>query len=203
MEQGKILASQRAFLQGDALRSTAGSLEPTVELRHYDPRRLGYSLSRHPAAQFERCKTSGGSPPLQHRDVLRSSGSMFFCTDADGAGLPHAEAKLALFKKKYQELSMERAFPAHYEVKATAIQQRVKTALKDIVQVEESKRSGQRDEDGELIQVIQCCAQCFAVACWIIDALLQSTLVISCGPQRVSLEVSAALASCAYLRFAF
>ncbi len=155
MEQGKILAAQRAYSQSDALRSSADSHEPTIDLRHYDPRRLGYSLSRHPVAQFERCKTSGGSPPLQHRDILRSSGSMFFCTDADGAGLPHAEAKLALFKKKYQELSMERAFPAHYEVKATSVQQRVRTALKDIVQVEESKRSGQRDEHGELIQVLR------------------------------------------------
>ena len=86
------------------------------------------------------------------RDVLRSSGSLFCSTDIDGSGLPHAEAKLAVFKHKYQELSVERAFPRKFEVRPTHIQQRVKTALKSIVHVEESKRSGEQ-EDGEVVQV--------------------------------------------------
>ncbi len=86
------------------------------------------------------------------RDVLRSSGSLFCSTDMDGSGLPHAEAKLAAFKHKYQELSVERAFPRKFEVRPTHIQQRVKIALKNVVNVEESKRSGEQ-EDGEVVQV--------------------------------------------------
>ena len=185
LEQGALLASEKKFIQSEAAaRSCAPAHEPMVILRSYDTRRLGYSLSAHPAAQFDRAKTSGGSPPLQHRDVLRSSGSMFFCMDSDGSGLPHAEAKasipppppppctrthssphpqLASFKKKYQELSLERAFPDKYAVRETAIQERVKTALKDIVKVEELKRSGQRDEHVELVQV--CCHATGAAAC--------------------------------------
>jgi hypothetical protein len=97
LEQGALLASEKKFIQSEAAaRSCAPAHEPTVTLRSYDTRRLGYSLSTHPAAQFDRAKTSGGSPPLQHRDVLRSSGSMFFCGDADGSGLPHAEAKASI-----------------------------------------------------------------------------------------------------------
>ena len=154
MEQVSGLAAQNDYLRSEGVRSATTVLpQPTVELRHYDTGRLGYSISRHPASQFHRCRTSGGSPPLQHRDVLRSSGSMFFCTDSEGCGLPHAEAKLASFSKKYRELCVERAFPDKFEVRSTSIQQRVKTALKDIVEVEEAKRSGQRDEHGELIQV--------------------------------------------------
>jgi hypothetical protein len=154
MEQVSGLAAQNDYLRSEGVRSATTVLpQPTVELRHYDTGRLGYSISRHPASQFHRCRTSGGSPPLQHRDVLRSSGSMFFCTDSEGGGLPHAEAKLASFSKKYRELCVERAFPDKFEVRSTSIQQRVKTALKDIVEVEEAKRSGQRDEHGELIQV--------------------------------------------------
>ncbi len=86
------------------------------------------------------------------RDVLRCNGSLFCSTDTDGSGLPHVEAKLAAFKHKYQELSVERAFPRKFEVRPTHIQQRVKTALKSIVHVEESKRSGEQ-EDGEVVQV--------------------------------------------------
>jgi hypothetical protein len=151
MEQGRILSMQHAL--NDAACSLMDSPEPTIGLRSYDPRRLGYSILRHSVAQFERSKTSGGSPPLQNRDVLRSSGSMFFCTDLDGSGLQHAEAKISAFKNKFQQLSVERAFPESYQVKETTIQQRVKTALKDIVKVEESKRSGHRDESAELVQV--------------------------------------------------
>ncbi len=97
LEQGALLASEKKFIQSEAAaRSCAPAHEPMVILRSYDTRRLGYSLSAHPAAQFDRAKTSGGSPPLQHRDVLRSSGSMFFCLDSDGSGLPHAEAKASI-----------------------------------------------------------------------------------------------------------
>jgi hypothetical protein len=97
LEQGALLASEKKFIQSEAAaRSCAPAHEPMVILRSYDTRRLGYSLSAHPAAQFDRAKTSGGSPPLQHRDVLRSSGSMFFCMDSDGSGLPHAEAKASI-----------------------------------------------------------------------------------------------------------
>jgi hypothetical protein len=39
-------------------------------------------------------------------------------------------------------------------VKETIIQQRVKTALKDIVKIQESKRSGELDEGAELVQVL-------------------------------------------------
>ena len=154
LEQGVLLASEKKFLQSEvAARGRAPSHEPTIALRHYEEGRLGYSLTQHPAAQFERSKTSGGSPPLQRRDVLRSNGSMFFCTEADGSGLPHAEAKLASFKKKYEQLSLERAFPDKYAVRETRIQERVKTALREIVHVEESKRNGQREENVELMQV--------------------------------------------------
>ena len=102
IEAGKLIASERLFLQKDAAGSPTLSPQPTVVLRHYDPRRLGYSLTRHPAAEFQRSRTSGGSPPLLGHDVLRSNGSLFSCTDADVCGLPHAEAKLASFKHKYQ-----------------------------------------------------------------------------------------------------
>jgi hypothetical protein len=78
---------------------------------------------------------------------------MFCCTESDGGGLQHAEAKLAAFKSKFQQLSVERAFPECYQVKETAVQQRVKMALKDVVKVQESKRSGQLDEGAELVQV--------------------------------------------------
>lgn len=154
IEAGKLIESERLFLQKSAAGSPALSPQPTIELRHYDPRRLGYSLTRHPAAEFSRSRTSGGSPPLLDRDVLRSSGSLFCSTDTDGSGLSHAEAKLAAFKHKYQELSVERAFPRKFEVRPTHIQQRVKTALKNIVHVEESKRSGEQ-EDGEVVQVLR------------------------------------------------
>lgn len=155
LQQGKILATQQRYLESNAaVHSSAMPPESSIDLRHYDTRRLGYSITRHPAAQLQRSRTSGGVSPLQHRDVLRSSGSMFFCTDSDASGLPHAEAKLAAFKNKYQQLSLQRAFPEQYEVRATPVQQRVKTALKDIVHVEESKRSGQRDGDGEVMQVV-------------------------------------------------
>ena len=154
LQQGKILATQQRYLESDAaVHSSAMPPESSIDLRHYDTNRLGYSVTRHPAAQLERSRTSGGVSPLQPRDVLRSSGSMFFCTDSEGGGLPHAEAKLASFSKKYRELCVERAFPEKFEVRTTSIQQRVKTALRDIVEVEEAKRSGQRDEHSELIQV--------------------------------------------------
>ena len=48
-------------------------------------------------------------------------------------------------------------------MRETAIQERVKTALKDIVKVEELKRSGQRDEHVELVQV--CTHATGAAAC--------------------------------------
>jgi len=194
LEQGALLASEKKFLQSEvAARGRAPSHEPTIALRHYEEGRLGYSLTQHPAAQFERSKTSGGSPPLQRRDVLRSNGSMFFCTEADGSGLPHAEAKLASFKKKYEQLSLERAFPDKYAVRETRIQERVKTALKEIVHVEESKRNGQREEHVELMQVCSHTTQPPAAAHWLSLPLTyqpQNTLVISCGPQRVMMEVS-------------
>lgn len=101
MEQGSIIASQRNFAKIDADRSLQALPEPTIDLRRYDPRRLGYSLTAHPTAQLSRSRTSGGSPPLLHRDVLRSSSSLFSVTDADGCGLPHAEAKIASFTRKY------------------------------------------------------------------------------------------------------
>jgi hypothetical protein len=153
IEQGRILAAQHNFSKIDADRSLQASPEPTIDLRRYDPRRLGYSLTAHPTAQISRSRTSGGSPPLLHRDVLRSSGSLFSRTDADGCGLPHAESKIASFTRKYQQLSVERAFPEGYRVRETPIQERVKTALKDIVKTEELKRSGQPDEQAELVQV--------------------------------------------------
>ncbi len=102
LQQGKILATQQRYLESDAAaHSSALPPESSIDLRHYDTRRLGYSITRHPAAQLERSRTSGGVSPLQPRDVLRSSGSMFFCTESDASGLPHAEAKLAAFKHKY------------------------------------------------------------------------------------------------------
>ena len=205
IEAGKLIESERLFLQKSAAGSPALSPQPTIELRHYDPRRLGYSLTRHPAAEFSRSRTSGGSPPLLDRDVLRSSGSLFCSTDTDGSGLPHAEAKLAAFKHKYQELSVERAFPRKFEVRPTHIQQRVKIALKNVVNVEESKRSGEQ-EDGEVVQVrVQ--PPCHTPShtprpCLplppvprLTPRVSQNTLVISCGPQRVMIEVSIASAA--------
>ncbi len=62
--------------------------------------------------------------------------------------------------RRYQQLTLQRAFPEQYEVRATSVQQRVKTALKDIVHVEESKRGGQRDEVGEVMQVVSRAAVC-------------------------------------------
>jgi hypothetical protein len=127
MEQGLILATQHVHSQSNADRSLGASPEPTVDLRSYDTRRLGYSVTRHPAALFERSRTSGGSPPLQHRDVLRSSGSMFCCTDTDGSGLQRAEAKLAAFKSKFQQLSVERAFPESHQVERAPFKSKSET----------------------------------------------------------------------------
>ena len=192
MEQGSILASQRNFAKIDADRSLQASPEPTIDLRRYDPRRLGYSLTAHPTAQLSRLRTSGGSPPLLHRDVLRSSSSLFSLTDAEGCGLPHAEAKIASFTRKYQQLSVERAFPEGYRVRETPVQERVKTALKDIVKTEELKRSGQADEQAQLVQV---CVACARGARPRRSRCAQNTLVISCGPQRVMFEASFAFCS--------
>jgi hypothetical protein len=153
LQQGALLASQYNDSRGNSAANCESAAAQTVDLRRYDPGRLGYALTRCPASQFERTRTSGGSPPFLQRDVLRSSGSIFFSTAAEASGLPHAEAKLAFFKNKYRELSVARAYPERCEIRATPIQERVKTALKGIVKAEELKRSGQLDEDGELVQV--------------------------------------------------